>query len=296
MLKNSSILITGGTGSFGNAFVPLTLKKYNPITPGQRNKTGLDFKEITTDKPEKSLLLPKKRSSGRNNLGRITSRHRGGGHKRRIRIIDYKRDKDGIPARVVSIEYDPNRSSNIALLTYSDGEKRYIIAPQDISVGDTLMSGEKAEIRAGNSLPLKSIPVGSVVHCIELKPGKGAQMIRAAGSSAQLMAREGSKALLKLKSGEVRNVPVTCKATIGVVGNALQERMSLGKAGRSRWFGVRPKVRGVVMNPVDHPHGGGEGKTSGGRHPVTPWGKPTKGYKTRKKNKRSDNEIVKRKK
>ena len=273
-----------------------SLKKYNPITPGQRNKTGLDFKEITTDKPEKSLLLPKKRSSGRNNLGRITSRHRGGGHKRRIRIIDYKRDKDGIPARVVSIEYDPNRSSNIALLTYSDGEKRYIIAPQDISVGDTLMSGEKAEIRAGNSLPLKSIPVGSVVHCIELKPGKGAQMIRAAGSSAQLMAREGSKALLKLKSGEVRNVPVTCKATIGVVGNALQERMSLGKAGRSRWFGVRPKVRGVAMNPVDHPHGGGEGKTSGGRHPVTPWGKPTKGYKTRKKNKRSDNEIVKRKK
>ncbi|HJM82419.1 MAG TPA: 50S ribosomal protein L2 [Nitrospinota bacterium] len=274
----------------------MALKKYNPITPGQRNKTGLDFKEITTDKPEKSLLLPKKRSSGRNNLGRITSRHRGGGHKRRIRIIDYKRDKDGIPARVVSIEYDPNRSSNIALLTYSDGEKRYIIAPQDISVGDTLMSGEKAEIRAGNSLPLKSIPVGSVVHCIELKPGKGAQMIRAAGSSAQLMAREGSKALLKLKSGEVRNVPVTCKATIGVVGNALQERMSLGKAGRSRWFGVRPKVRGVAMNPVDHPHGGGEGKTSGGRHPVTPWGKPTKGYKTRKKNKRSDNEIVKRKK
>ena len=272
----------------------MSLKKYNPTTPGQRSKTGLNFEELSTDKPEKSLLKPKKRSSGRNNLGRITVRRRGGGHKRRVRVIDFKRDKDGVPAKVATIEYDPNRSANIALLHYADGEKRYIIATEDMVVGDMLMSGKDAEFKSGNTLPLGSMPVGSIVHCIEMKPGKGAQMIRSAGCSAQFMAKEGGKALLKLKSGEMRNVPIDCKATLGIVGNAIQERVSIGKAGRSRWLGHRPKVRGVVMNPVDHPHGGGEGKTSGGRHPVTPWGKPTKGYKTRKKNKLSDKMIVKR--
>ncbi|HEB73027.1 MAG TPA: 50S ribosomal protein L2 [Nitrospirae bacterium] len=270
------------------------IKKYNAITPGQRHKTGMDFSEITTDKPEKSLLKPKKRSSGRNNLGRVTARRRGGGHKQHIRIIDFKRDKENIPAKVATIEYDPNRSAHIALLYYADGEKRYIIAPDNVSVGDTLVSGEKVEIKAGNTLPLKSIPNGAVIHCVEMKPGKGAQMIRSAGASAQLMAKEGAMALIKLKSGEVRNVPIDCKATIGSVGNAMQERMKLGKAGRTRWLGRRPSVRGVAMNPVDHPHGGGEGRTAGGRHPVTPWGKPTKGYKTRHKNKQSDKMIVKR--
>ncbi len=270
------------------------LKKYNPITPGQRNMTGLDFIEITKDRPEKSLLKPKKRSSGRNNLGRITSRRRGGGHKKRIRVIDFRRDKDGVPASVAAIEYDPNRSAHIALLHYADGEKRYIIAPEEIKVGDRLSSGENAEIKAGNALPLKSIPNGSVIHCIEMRPGKGAQMVRAAGASAQLMAKEGKYALVKLRSGEVRKIPILCKATLGAVGNAMQERMTLGKAGRSRWMGKRPSVRGVAMNPVDHPHGGGEGKTAGGRHPVTPWGKPTKGYKTRRKNRKSDRMIVKR--
>jgi len=270
------------------------IKKYNAITPGQRHKTGMDFSEITTDKPEKSLLKPKKRSSGRNNLGRVTVRRRGGGHKKHIRIIDFKRDKEDIPAKVATIEYDPNRSAHIALLYYADGEKRYIIAPDNVSVGDTLVSGEKVEIKSGNALPLKSIPNGAVIHCVEMKPGKGAQMIRSAGTSAQLMAKEGRMALIKLKSGEVRNVPIDCKATIGSVGNAMQERMKLGKAGRTRWLGRRPSVRGVAMNPVDHPHGGGEGRTAGGRHPVTPWGKPTKGYKTRHKNKLSDKMIVKR--
>ncbi len=272
----------------------MSLKKYNPVTPGQRNKTGLKFDELTTDKPEKSLLQPKKRSSGRNNNGRITVRRRGGGHKRRLRIVDFKRDKDGVPAKVATIEYDPNRSANLALLHYADGEKRYIIATEDMAVGDMLMSGKDAEIRSGNALPLSAIPVGSIVHCIEMKPGKGAQMIRSAGCAAQFMAKEGDKALIKLKSGEMRNVPISCKATLGAVGNSIQERVSIGKAGRSRWLGRRPKVRGVAMNPVDHPHGGGEGKTSGGRHPVTPWGKPTKGYKTRKKNRSSDKMIVKR--
>lgn len=274
----------------------MAIKKYNPKTPGQRHKTGLDFKEITKDKPEKSLLEPKKRSSGRNNLGRITMRRRGGGHKRHIRIIDFKRNKDGIPAKVSAIEYDPNRTANIALLNYADGEKRYIIAPEGLGVGDRVMSGAEAEIKPGNTLPLKNVPVGAIVHCVELRPGKGAQMMRAAGASAQLMAKEGQMALLKLKSGETRKVPITCRATIGTVGNAIQERVSIGKAGRNRWLGKRPSVRGVVMNPVDHPHGGGEGKTSGGRHPVTPWGKPTKGYKTRKKNRLSDKFIVKRRK
>ncbi len=272
----------------------MAFKKYNPITPGQRSRTGLDFKEITTDRPEKSLLKSKKRSSGRNNLGRVTVRRRGGGQKRKIRIVDFKRDKDNIPAKVATIEYDPNRSANIALLHYADGEKRYIIAPEDVNVGDTLQSGDDSEIRSGNAMRLKSIPVGAIIHCIEMRPGKGAQIARAAGSSVQLMAKEGDKALLKLKSGEMRNIPITCKATLGVVGNSMQERVSLGKAGRSRWMGKRPSVRGVAMNPVDHPHGGGEGRTAGGRHPVTPWGKPTKGYKTRRKNKKSDKLIVKR--
>ncbi len=270
------------------------LKKYNPVTPGRRDMTGLDFIEITKDRPEKSLLKPKKRSGGRNNLGRITARRRGGGHKQRIRVIDFRRDKDGVPASVAAIEYDPNRSAHIALLHYADGEKRYIVAPEEIKVGDRLSSGENAEIKAGNALPLKSIPNGSVIHCIEMRPGKGAQMVRAAGGSAQLMAKEGKYALIKLKSGEVRKIPILCKATLGAVGNAMQERMNLGKAGRSRWMGKRPSVRGVAMNPVDHPHGGGEGKTAGGRHPVTPWGKPTKGYKTRRKNRKSDRMIVKR--
>lgn len=272
------------------------LKKYAPTSPGMRSRLGQDFSVITKTTPEKALTTSKKRISGRNNHGRITVRRRGGGHKRLYRIIDFKRDKDGIPATVAAIEYDPNRSANIALLNYKDGEKRYIIAPEGIKVGDNLMSGEGAEIRAGNCLPLKNAPLGAMVHCVELYPGRGAQIARSAGASVQLMAKEGDKALVRLKSGEVRQVPVTCKATIGVVGNALYEGMAIGKAGRSRWMGLRPKVRGVAMNPVDHPHGGGEGRTSGGRHPVTPWGVPTKGYKTRKRKKASDKQIVKRRK
>ncbi len=274
----------------------MAIKKRKPTTPGSRGMTGLDFKEITKTEPEKALLKPKKRSSGRNNLGRITMRRRGGGHKRKIRIVDFKREKDGVPAKVASIEYDPNRSANIALLHYADGEKRYIVAPAEIKVGDELESGDKADIKPGNTLKLQFIPLGTIIHCIEMVPGLGAQMIRAAGASAQLMAKEGNTALIRLRSGEVRKIPLGCKASIGVVGNALQERVNIGKAGRSRWLGKRPRVRGVAMNPVDHPHGGGEGKTSGGRHPVTPWGKPTKGYKTREKGKTSDKQIVKRRK
>jgi len=272
------------------------LKKYNPITPGQRSKTGLDFKEITKTTPEKSLLAPTKKISGRNNNGRITMRRRGGGHKRMLRIIDFKRDKDGVPAKVASIEYDPGRSANIALLVYADGEKRYIVAPEDIKVGDTLNSGAGSEIKSGNAMPMKSIPVGAVVHCVEMRPGKGGQMARAAGCSVQLMAKEGDKALLKLKSGEVRTVPLTCKATIGVVGNGIRELVQIGKAGRTRWLGRRPKVRGAAMNPIDHPHGGGEGRSKGGRHPVSPWGMPTKGYKTRKKKNPTSKNIIKRRK
>ena len=272
------------------------LKKYKPISPGLRSRIGYDFKEITTDRPEKSLTKSKKRSSGRNNLGRITMRRRGGGHKRRLRIVDFIRDKDAIPAKVSTIEYDPNRSARLALLVYNDGEKRYIVAPEGVEVGDVLMSGPDAEIRSGNCLPMKNIPLGAVIHCVEMRPGKGAQIARAAGTSAQLMAKEGTMALLRLKSGEVRKVPVICKATIGSVGNALHERGSIGKAGRARWLGRRPKVRGVAMNPVDHPHGGGEGKSSGGRHPVSPWGTPTKGYKTRKVKKTSDKYIVSKRK
>jgi len=252
------------------------------------------FEEITKGTPEKSLLKPNPKKSGRNNTGSVMVRRRGGGHKRHYRIIDFKRDKIGIPAKVSSIEYDPNRSARIALLFYVDGEKRYILAPEGLRVGDTLMAGPEAEIRVGNVLPMNKIPLGTEIHNIELKPGRGGQIVRSAGASAQLMAREGSYATIKLPSGEVRMVRQACMATIGQVGNADHSNVTLGKAGRSRWLGRRPKVRGVVMNPVDHPMGGGEGKSSGGRHPTTPWGKPTKGYKTRKKRKKSNALIVKR--
>ncbi|MBI5816164.1 MAG: 50S ribosomal protein L2 [Nitrospinae bacterium] len=271
----------------------MALKKYKPTSPAMRGRVGMNFDEITADSPEKGLLKSKFQSAGRNNLGRITMRRRGGGHKRRIRVIDFLRNKDGIPAAVATIEYDPNRTANIALLNYADGEKRYIIAAEGLKVGDSLMSGEGVEIKTGNALPLKSIPLGAIIHCVEMIPGKGAKMIRSAGTSAQLMAKEGDTALIRLKSGEVRKAPIMCRATVGAVGNAIHEGVTIGKAGRSRWLGKRPKVRGVAMNPVDHPHGGGEGKTSGGRHPVTPWGKPTKGFKTRKRKKASSKLIVK---
>jgi len=263
-----------------------------PTSPGRRFQTATDFAEITTSEPEKSLVVSLKKSGGRNNNGRVTSRHRGGGHKRRYRIIDFKRNKLEVPAKVATIEYDPNRTTRIALLHYVDGEKRYILAPQDLRVGDQVVSSATADIKPGNSLPLLNIPTGTLVHNVELKPGKGGQMARAAGSYAQLMAKEGKMAHLKLPSGEVRMVPVDCRATIGQLSNVEQENVSLGKAGRARWAGKRPRVRGVAMNPVDHPMGGGEGKSSGGRHPCTPWGKPTKGYKTRKP-KASDRYIVK---
>ncbi|MDJ0853431.1 MAG: 50S ribosomal protein L2 [Myxococcota bacterium] len=272
----------------------MPVKNYKPTSPGRRDMSVSDFAEITRPKPERSLVTGRvNKSGGRNSNGRITSFHRGQGHKRRFRKIDFKRNKPGVPARIASIEYDPNRSANIALLHYADGEKRYILAPLGVRVGDVLSSGPEAEIRPGNTLPLASIPVGTVVHGIELKPGKGAQMVRSAGASAQLMAREGSYATLRLPSGEMRMVHVRCAATIGQVGNIEHENQSIGKAGRSRWLGVRPNVRGVAMNPVDHPMGGGEGRSSGGRHPCTPWGKPTKGHKTRSKGK-SDKYIVKR--
>jgi len=255
----------------------------------------LDFNEISRKEPERSLLLPLKKTGGRNVYGRITSRYIGGGHKRLYRIIDFKREKFDIPAKVASIEYDPNRSANIALLHYLDGEKRYILAPMELKVGDTLLSGERVDIKPGNSLPLKNIPLGTLIHNIEMKPGKGAQLIRSAGSSGQLMAKEGKYAHIKMPSGEVRLIQVNCYATVGQVGNLDHENISVGKAGRTRWLGRNPRVRGVAMNPVDHPLGGGEGKTSGGRHPVTPWGVPTKGYKTRK-NKATDKYIIKRRK
>jgi large subunit ribosomal protein L2 len=253
----------------------------------------VDFSELTRKKPERSLLVPRKKTGGRNAYGRITSRYIGGGHKQMYRIIDFKRDKRDIPARVASLEYDPNRSANIALLNYRDGEKRYILAPLDLKVGDTVMSGERADIMPGNALPLKNIPLGTLVHNLEMKPGKGGQLIRSAGSAGQLMAKEGNYATLKMPSGEVRLIHVSCFATVGQVGNLDQENVTLGKAGRKRWLGRNPRVRGVAMNPVDHPLGGGEGKSSGGRHPVTPWGVPTKGYKTRQ-NKATDRFIVKR--
>ncbi|MBI4665446.1 MAG: 50S ribosomal protein L2 [Nitrospinae bacterium] len=274
----------------------MALKKFAPTSPGSRTRVTLDSSEITKSRPEKSLTKPTTKISGRNNLGRVTVRRRGGGHKRLLRVVDFKRDKDGIPAKVEAIEYDPNRTANIALLSYADGEKRYIVAPEGLKAGDQVMSGEGADIKTGNAMPLKNIPLGAQIHCIEMTPGRGAQMMRAAGASAQLMAKEGDKALIRLKSGEVRLVPVICKATLGAVGNSMREGISIGKAGRNRWLGKRPKVRGVAMNPIDHPHGGGEGRTSGGRHPVTPWGKPTKGAKTRKKKNASDKQIVKRRK
>jgi large subunit ribosomal protein L2 len=271
----------------------MAIKSYRPTTPTRRFTTTVSRDDITTDTPEKSLLAGKRKTGGRNSFGRVTSRFIGGGHKKAYRIIDFKRDKAGIPAKVASIEYDPNRTARIALLHYADGEKRYIIAPVGLEVGRAVMSGPDADILVGNALPLRNIPPGTVVHNIELKPGKGAQMVRSAGGSAQLVAKEGDYALIKLPSGETRKVLVNCMATIGQVSNLDHENISIGKAGRTRWMGIRPTNRGVVMNPVDHPHGGGEGKTSGGRHPVTPWGQPTRGYKTRN-NKRTDKFIVNR--
>ncbi len=270
------------------------VKTYKPVTPSRRFMTTSDFSEITSAKPEKSLLMPLKKSGGRNSKGRISVRRRGGGHKRFYRIIDFKRDKTGIPARVDSVQYDPNRSARIALLVYADGEKRYILSPDGLVHGDKLMSGTEAEIRVGNSLPLHKIPVGTMVHAIEIKPGKGAQVARSAGAACQIVAREGGIVTLKMPSSEVRLFNDKCMATIGQVGNFEHSNLVLGKAGKSRWIGKRPKVRGVVMNPHDHPHGGGEGRSSGGRHPVTPWGVPTKGYKTRRVNKHSDKLIVRR--
>ncbi|MBS4008479.1 MAG: 50S ribosomal protein L2 [Clostridium sp.] len=273
----------------------MAIKKFVPTSPGRRFMTVRTFQEITTTEPEKSLLEPLKKKAGRNAHGRITVRHQGGGHKRKYRIIDFKRDKVGVPAKVATIEYDPNRSANIALLHYADGEKRYILAPVGVTVGTEILAGAGVDIKPGNAMPLKAVPVGTLIHNIELKVGKGGQMVRSAGASAQLMAKEGKYAHVRLPSGEVRLVSLECYATIGQVGNLEHENITVGKAGRSRWLGKRPTVRGTVMNPVDHPHGGGEGKAPIGRKgPVTPWGKPTLGYKTRKKNKKTDQYILKR--
>ena len=269
----------------------MAVLKAKPTSPGRRFVVKVVNPELHKGKPYKGLLDSKSSSGGRNNAGRITTRHRGGGHKRRIRIVDFKRDKDGVPAVVERLEYDPNRTANLALLKYADGERRYIIAPRGVRAGDPILSGSSAPIRPGNAMSLRNIPVGSVIHCVELKPGKGAQIARSAGSSAQLVAREGAYATLRLRSGEMRRVRAECRATLGEVGNSEHNLRSLGKAGAKRWRGIRPTVRGVAMNPVDHPHGGGEGKSSGGRHPVTPWGVPTKGHKTRG-NKRTDKLIV----
>jgi large subunit ribosomal protein L2 len=272
----------------------MPIKSFKPVTPTRRFQTVTTREEITKDRPEKSLVTRKLRTGGRNSVGRISSRFIGGGAKQAYRVIDFKRDKLGVPATVAAVEYDPNRSARIALLNYVDGEKRYIIAPHGIKVGQKIMSGPDADILVGNALPLKNMPAGTIVHNIELKPGKGAQMARSAGAQAQLVSKEGGIALLKLPSGEVRKVQLDCYATVGQVGNLDHENVALGKAGRTRWLGKRPHNRGVTMNPVDHPHGGGEGKTSGGRHPVTPWGQPTRGFKTRN-NKRTDQFIVTRK-
>ena len=273
----------------------MAIKKYKPITPGQRGMTVSAFDEITKTTPEKSLTVTLKKHSGRNDRGKITVRHRGGGYRPKYRIIDFKRLKDGIPGKVSAIEYDPNRSANIALIFYADGEKRYIIAPNKLKVGDTIVSGPDADIKIGNTLPLKNIPVGTVIHNVELKPGKGAQLVRSAGNGAQLMAKEGDYAQVRLPSGEVRKIRIECRATIGEVGNLDHENIKIGKAGKKRHMGIRPTVRGSVMNPNDHPHGGGEGRAPIGRKgPVTPWGKPALGLKTRKKNKASDKYIVKR--
>ena len=271
------------------------IKTYTPYTPSRRHMTGSDFKEITASKPEKSLVVSLKKNSGRNNQGKITVRHQGGGYRTKYRLVDFKRNKDGIPAKVMTIEYDPNRTANIALICYADGQKAYILAPYGLKVGDTLMNGETAEVRLGNCLPLANIPVGSSIHNIELYPGKGGQLVRSAGNSAQLMAKEGKYATLRLPSGEMRMVPIGCRATIGQVGNIDHELINIGKAGRKRHMGIRPTVRGSVMNPNDHPHGGGEGRTSIGRPgPVTPWGKPALGLKTRKKSKQSNKLIIRR--
>lgn len=273
------------------------LKKYKPTSPGRRFQTVSDFAEVTTTTPEKSLLEPLPQKGGRNNNGRITTRHQGGGHKRQYRKIDFKRNKDGVPAKVVTIEYDPNRSARIALLHYADGEKRYILCPEKLSVGDAIMSGANADIKPGNALPLENIPTGTVVHAIELQPGKGAAIARSAGASAQLIGKDGPNAILRMPSSEMRMVPLTCRATVGEVGNAEHANISIGKAGRNRHLGKRPTVRGTAMNPVDHPHGGGEGKNkTAGRHPVTPWGVPTKGHRTRAKHNRSDSMIIRRRK
>ncbi|GAE26039.1 LSU ribosomal protein L2p [Halalkalibacter wakoensis JCM 9140] len=275
----------------------MAIKKYKPTSAGRRGMSVLDFAEITTDKPEKSLLAPLHKKGGRNNQGKLTVRHQGGGHKRQYRVIDFKRNKDGIPGRVATIEYDPNRSANIALINYVDGEKRYILAPKGLKVDMVIESGAEADIKVGNALPLKNIPVGTVIHNIELKPGKGGQLVRSAGTEAQLLGKEGDYVLVRLNSGETRYILATCRATIGQVGNLEHELVNIGKAGRSRWLGKRPTVRGSVMNPNDHPHGGGEGRSPIGRKsPMSPWGKPTLGYKTRKKNKASDKYIVRRRK
>jgi large subunit ribosomal protein L2 len=270
----------------------MAIRKRKPTSPGRRFQTSSDFSDLTRSTPEKSLLGMQSSTGGRNNDGRKTSRHRGGGHKRRYRIVDFKRDKDDVPSTVASIEYDPNRNCRIALLHYHDGEKRYILAPRDVGVGDRISSGPSADIRPGNALPLRYIPVGTVVHAVELKPGAGAKMARSAGTSVQLVAKEGTTATLRLPSTEMRRVSIDCRATVGEVGNAEAELVKVGKAGRARWKGKRPQTRGVAMNPVDHPHGGGEGKTSGGRHPVSPWGQPE--GRTRKRGKKSDDLIIRR--
>ena len=271
----------------------MAIKTMKPTTPARRYQTYSTFEEITAAEPEKSLTKPVKKTGGRNNAGRMTSRHRGGGHKRKYRVVDFRRDKTDIPAKVKTIEYDPNRSARIALVSYADGEKRYIVAPVDLKVGDAVITSASADIKPGNAMALRSVPLGSLIHNIELRPGKGAQMVRSAGTYAQLMAKEGDYAQVRLPSGEVRKVHIECKATIGQVGNVTHEGISIGKAGRTRWLGKRPRVRGVAMNPIDHPMGGGEGKTSGGRHPCSPWGVPTKGYKTRR-NKTTDKYIIKK--
>ena len=271
----------------------MAIKKYRPTSPGIRFRTDLGNEEITASRPHRALTESLKKSGGRNSRGKVTAYHRGGGHRRKYRIIDFRRDKAGVPAKVVSVEYDPNRTARIALVSYKDGAKAYVLAPDKPAVGDTIVSGVGSDIKVGNTLPLKNIPLGTVIHNVELRPGQGGRLVRSAGTLAQLVAREGDYAQVKLPSGEVRMIPVVCRATIGQVGNLEQENVFLGKAGRTRWRGRRPHVRGVAMNPVDHPHGGGEGKTSGGRHPVTPWGKPTKGAKTRGR-KPSDKFIVKR--
>ncbi|WP_066189212.1 50S ribosomal protein L2 [Gracilibacillus timonensis] len=275
----------------------MAIKKYRPTTNGRRGMSVSDFAEITTNQPEKSLLAPLSKRGGRNNQGRLTVRHQGGGHKRKYRIIDFKRDKDGIPGKVATIEYDPNRSANIALVNYADGEKRYILAPKGVKVGQEIESGPNADIKPGNALVLADIPVGTIIHNVELKPGRGGQLVRSAGAQAQILGREGKYALVRLSSGEVRLVLATCRATVGQVGNLEHELISIGKAGRSRWLGKRPTVRGSVMNPNDHPHGGGEGRAPIGRKsPMSPWGQPTLGYKTRKRNKPTDKFIVRKRK